>query len=184
MKGKIARASFVFIATVVIFLAPLRAEGRHCSTAATAGSWDYTYTGTIFTPGGPLPAPAVGHYQQDAAGNISGGQARTVAGSSMVEEVQLPIWFRIIPVSGCSIATCLAISPQACGPGFGCCRSSENPDSNSAIRRLHHFALFFAFLGNFECYRDLDEAAGAADAAACSTSNRWGASNVQINYGS
>src|SRR5215471_8477932 len=39
-------------------------------------------------------------------------------------------------------------------------------------------------LGHFERNRDLNEAAGAADAAACSTSNRWGGSNVQINYGS
>src|SRR5215510_12045493 len=84
---KISRSMVVLAATFVICLAPMRAEARHCSTATTAGSWDYTYTGTIFTPGGPLPAAAVGHYQQDAAGNISGGQARTVAGSSMVEDI-------------------------------------------------------------------------------------------------
>ncbi|HKF04910.1 MAG TPA: hypothetical protein VKB49_21510, partial [Candidatus Sulfotelmatobacter sp.] len=35
------------------------------------------------------------------------------------------------------------------------------------------FSVRFAFQGDYECYRDLYEAAGAADAAACSTSNRW-----------
>jgi hypothetical protein len=31
----------------------------------------------------------------------------------------------------------------------------------------------FALLRDDECYRDLDEAAGAADATACSTSSEW-----------
>ena len=87
MIPKIARASFVLTGTLGICLAPLSAEARHCSTASTAGSWDYTYTGTIFTPSGPLPAAAVGHYQQDASGNISGGQSRTVTGSFAVEDI-------------------------------------------------------------------------------------------------
>jgi hypothetical protein len=87
MISKLAHSSLVLTGILVIFLAPLSAEARHCSTAATAGSWDYTYTGTIFTPSGPLPAAAVGHYQQDVGGNISGGQSRTVAGSSAVEDI-------------------------------------------------------------------------------------------------
>src|SRR5262245_27864826 len=84
MKPKTA---CVVAAAFVLFLAPLRADARQCSSASTAGSWAYTYTGTILTPSGPLPAAAVGHYQQDAAGNISGGQTRTVAGNSGSEDI-------------------------------------------------------------------------------------------------
>jgi len=58
-----------------------------CSTAATAGKWAYTYTGTILTPAGALPAASIGHFTQDRAGNVSGSQSRSVAGSSGVEDV-------------------------------------------------------------------------------------------------
>jgi hypothetical protein len=58
-----------------------------CSTASTVGNWAYTYTGTIFTPGGPAPAASVGHFRQDAGGNISGSQTRSVAGQSGVEDI-------------------------------------------------------------------------------------------------
>src|ERR1700757_1542716 len=58
-----------------------------CSTAATAGNWAYTYTGTIVTSGGGLPAASVGRFHQDAAGNIAGSQTRTVAGQSGVEDI-------------------------------------------------------------------------------------------------
>src|SRR2546430_16059230 len=66
---------------------PLQAEAKHCSTASSAGKWAYTYTGTIFTQNGPLPAAAVGHFSQDTTGNITGGQARSVAGNSGVEDI-------------------------------------------------------------------------------------------------
>jgi hypothetical protein len=52
-----------------------------------SGNWAYTYTGTIFTPAGPLPAASIGHFHQDAGGNITGSQARTVAGQSGVEDI-------------------------------------------------------------------------------------------------
>jgi hypothetical protein len=68
-------------------LAPLRAQAAQCSTASTAGKWAYTYTGTIFTPTGALPAASVGHFRQDAQGNLSGGQARSVAGQSGLEDI-------------------------------------------------------------------------------------------------
>lgn len=58
-----------------------------CSNVTTAGNWAYTYTGTIFTPNGPLPAAAVGHFHQDGTGNITGSQTRSVAGQSGVEDV-------------------------------------------------------------------------------------------------
>lgn len=67
-------------------LAPLEARAT-CSIASTGGNWAYTYTGTIFTPGGAAPAASVGHFRQDAGGNISGGQSRSVAGQSGVEDI-------------------------------------------------------------------------------------------------
>jgi hypothetical protein len=87
MKSNFARALLILGATLVLTLAPLQAEASHCSTAATAGNWAYTYTGTIFTANGPLPAASVGHFHQDAAGNITGSQARSVAGQSGVEDI-------------------------------------------------------------------------------------------------
>ena len=70
-----------------VALTPLQAEASHCSTAAVAGKWAYTYTGTIFTQNGPLPAASVGHFSQDAGGNITGSQARSVAGNPGVEDI-------------------------------------------------------------------------------------------------
>ena len=70
-----------------VALAPLQAEASHCSNAVAAGNWAYTYTGTIFTQNGPLPAASVGHFSADAAGNISGSQTRSVAGNSGVEDI-------------------------------------------------------------------------------------------------
>jgi len=82
----------MFLATclAIVFsvaLAPLQAEASHCSTAAAAGKWAYTYTGTIFTQNGPLLAASVGHYVLDAAGNLTGSQARSVTGNSGVEDI-------------------------------------------------------------------------------------------------
>jgi len=87
MQPNIARTLIVLSATVVLSLAPLQAHASHCSNANTAGDWAYTYTGTIFTPGGPIPAASVGHFQQDVSGNVSGGQSRSVAGNPGVEDI-------------------------------------------------------------------------------------------------
>ncbi len=70
----------VLAATSLVYAAP-------CSTAAMSGKWAYTYTGTIFTLNGPLPAASVGHFKQDSFGNVTGGQARTVAGQSGLEDI-------------------------------------------------------------------------------------------------
>jgi len=70
-----------------VALTPLQAEASHCAAAAAAGKWAYTYTGTIFTQNGPLPAAAVGHFSGDSAGNITGSQTRSVAGNSGVEDI-------------------------------------------------------------------------------------------------
>ena len=87
MHTNLARTLTVLSATVVLSLAPLQAHASHCSNANTAGDWAYTYTGTIFTPAGPIPAASVGHFQQDGSGDISGGQSRSVAGSPGVEDI-------------------------------------------------------------------------------------------------
>ena len=53
MNTKLLRALLVLsaIAGAVI---PLQAEARHCSNATAAGSWAYSYTGTIFTQNGSI----------------------------------------------------------------------------------------------------------------------------------
>jgi len=87
MKTKLVHALFVLAAAFIVAFTPSRAEASHCSNVETAGNWAYTYTGTIFSPSGPLPAASVGHYRQDAAGNINGSQARSVAGASGLEDI-------------------------------------------------------------------------------------------------
>jgi len=87
MRNSVERVLLFAIAISVLVLAPLSAQASQCSNGTTAGKWAYTYVGTIFTPSGPLPAASVGHYQQDNAGNIKGSQARSVAGSSGLEDV-------------------------------------------------------------------------------------------------
>lgn len=87
MKFTDVRSLVVLAIAFFVITAPLQAETRRCSTASTAGNWSYTYTGTIFTPSGPVPAASVGHFHQDATGNVSGSQTRTVAGDSGVESI-------------------------------------------------------------------------------------------------
>lgn len=74
-------------AVLMAALAPLRAHAGQCSTPSTAGSWAYTYTGTILTSNGLLPAASVGRLRQDAEGNITGSQSRSVAGASGAEDI-------------------------------------------------------------------------------------------------
>src|SRR5437870_9676550 len=88
MHGQITRIFLVTMCLLSIMTAArLQAESRRCSTAAAAGRWAYTYTGTIFSPSGPLPAASVGHFTEDAEGNLTGSQTRSVAGSSGVEDI-------------------------------------------------------------------------------------------------
>jgi hypothetical protein len=77
---------FATVTFLVLASAP-NLHAAHCSTAASAGKWAYAYTGTIFTPSGPLPVASVGHFIADAAGNLVGSQSRSVAGSSGVEDI-------------------------------------------------------------------------------------------------
>jgi hypothetical protein len=90
MTHSISRSVFLSACLTLGFgvvLTPLQAEAAQCSNATAAGKWAYTYTGTIFTANGPLSAASVGHFTQDAAGNLTGSQTRSVAGSSGVEDI-------------------------------------------------------------------------------------------------
>src|SRR5258705_12745347 len=87
MKSNSARSLLLLTAAFAAIMVPLQAHASHCSNVGQSGSWAYTYTGTIFTPGGPLPAASVGPFNQDAAGNITGSQARSVAGRSGTEDI-------------------------------------------------------------------------------------------------
>src|SRR5437879_324694 len=90
MRTKILYSMFFSACVAVIFfvaLVPLQAETVHCSTAAAAGKWAYTYTGSIVAANGSLPAAAVGHYAAHADGTLAGSQTRSVGGSSGEEDV-------------------------------------------------------------------------------------------------
>jgi hypothetical protein len=88
MKNNIARLLLGIAASLTLAFTPLQANAAGCGTSATAGLWGYTYTGTLYDPvNGPLPAASVGHFRQDAAGNITGSQTRSVGGDSGVEDL-------------------------------------------------------------------------------------------------
>jgi hypothetical protein len=88
MKNNIMGLLLMLAATLMLAFTPLQANASRCSASSTAGLWAYTYTGTLYDPvAGPLPAASVGHYQQDAAGNITGSQTRSVGGVSAVEDI-------------------------------------------------------------------------------------------------
>ena len=74
------------ILLLLVLAMTLKLHAAHCSTAASAGKWAYTYSGSIMTPNGPLPVAAVGHFSADAAGNTVGSQTRSVGGASGVED--------------------------------------------------------------------------------------------------
>jgi hypothetical protein len=87
MKTNLLRSLLVLGVVLTATLLPFQANAAQCSTASAAGNWAYTYTGTIFTPNGPLPAASVGQFHQDAEGNVTGSQSRSVAGIPGVEDV-------------------------------------------------------------------------------------------------
>ena len=64
MTASISRKISLSAGLALVFclvLEPSQAEGAYCSTARAAGDWAYTYTGSILTPNGFVPAAAVGH---------------------------------------------------------------------------------------------------------------------------
>jgi len=50
---------------------------RHCSLAGAAGKWAFTITGSIPAIG---PVGAVGKFSQDASGNVTGTETRSLNG--------------------------------------------------------------------------------------------------------
>ena len=87
MKSNVlSRFAIVIAAVLAVVFASLPAQAKQCSQASAAGSWAYTYNGTVFAPDAALIA-AVGHYQQDAKGNVTGSQTHTLAGQTEVEDI-------------------------------------------------------------------------------------------------
>jgi hypothetical protein len=71
-----------FVATLCLGVAPAANAQTGCSTAAAAGTWGYTYIGTIYLPSGAALVAAVGTYTQDAQGHVTGRQTRNLGGST------------------------------------------------------------------------------------------------------
>jgi len=82
MKRNIARTTLaiIFVVTLCMGLASAAHAAEHCSNAKAAGDWGLTLTGTLILPTGPVPGAAVARARIDAAGNISGTEARNVGG--------------------------------------------------------------------------------------------------------
>jgi hypothetical protein len=92
MKRSIARTTFVIISVVTLGVglatAAYAEDDGGCSTAKAAGNWGLTLTGTLILPTGPVPAAAVARARIDAAGNISGTEARNVGGGFANETIK------------------------------------------------------------------------------------------------
>ncbi len=86
MRRNFVNAGLMLATMSILTLVPLRAEASHCSQGSAAGNWAYTYIGTVYAPD-PLPAAAVGHFSQDAKGNVTGSQTHTLAGQTEVEDI-------------------------------------------------------------------------------------------------
>ena len=89
MKRNIARTTLaiIFVVTLCMGLASVAHAAEHCSNAKAAGSWGLTLTGTLILPTGPVPGAAVARLSIDAAGNITGTEARNVGGGFANETV-------------------------------------------------------------------------------------------------
>jgi hypothetical protein len=71
----------LFAALTLFFLAVAPAlHAAHCTDATGAGKWGFTTTGMLILPTGPVSVVAVGSFIQDTAGNIAGGQTRSLGG--------------------------------------------------------------------------------------------------------
>ena len=89
MKRKIVRATFVVISitTLYVSLVPATQAEDSCSTAKAAGVWGVTLTGTLILPTAPVPGAAIATLSADAAGDISGTEARNVGGNFANETI-------------------------------------------------------------------------------------------------
>lgn len=82
----LSRFAIVAAAVSIVEISSLQAQAKQCSQASAAGKWTYTYNGTVFVPDA-APIAAVGHFHQDAKGNVTGGQTHTLAGQTEVEDI-------------------------------------------------------------------------------------------------
>ena len=88
MKRNIARTTLLIaVAALCLSLAPAAQAGQKCSNAKAAGTWGFTLAGTLILPTGPVPGAAVGRLSMDAAGNVSGTEARNVGGDFANETI-------------------------------------------------------------------------------------------------
>jgi hypothetical protein len=91
MKLNMSRTVLRFILfAAIVGLAP-SAQAGQCSLAGAAGKYGFTLTGVVNLPTGPVPIAAVGRATADAAGNISGTEARSVGGG-FAEETFTGTW--------------------------------------------------------------------------------------------
>jgi hypothetical protein len=92
MKRSIARTTLVIISVVALGMglatAAYAEDHGGCSTARVAGKWGFTLSGTLILSTGPVPGAAVGRISVDAAGNISGTEARNVGGGFANETIK------------------------------------------------------------------------------------------------
>lgn len=56
------------------------AQAAQCSQARAAGEYGFSLTGVVILPTGPVPIAGIGRATVDAAGNVSGTEARSVGG--------------------------------------------------------------------------------------------------------
>ena len=88
MKRNIARTTLLIaVAALCMSLAPAVQAAEKCSNAKAAGKWGFTLAGTLILPTGPVPGAAVGRLSMDAAGNVSGTEARNVGGDFANETI-------------------------------------------------------------------------------------------------
>jgi hypothetical protein len=81
MKRSVALA----IVSVAVFVMNTVTTGhaqnnKQCSNASAAGKWAFTSTGILILPTGPVQVAAVATFTEDASGNLSGLQTRSLGG--------------------------------------------------------------------------------------------------------
>jgi hypothetical protein len=89
MKSIARTTLLISVATLYLGLVPGVQAADTCSNATVAGKWGFTLTGTLLFPAptGPVLGAAVGRLSVDAAGNISGTEARNVGGGFANETI-------------------------------------------------------------------------------------------------
>jgi len=86
MTGNFTNARLAVATMSILAIVSVRAQASQCSQASSAGYWAYTYTGMVYVPDA-APIAAVGHFHQDAKGNVTGGQTHTLAGQTELEDI-------------------------------------------------------------------------------------------------